>query len=409
MQLPYTTHLRTDRSQTEGDTSAKTRSDTLAHSCVIQSEQLLRQFLRAAHQRGLKIHALDGAPEYCVRDKHRIPLAVVDTVISFNRQGNVDEQFDGIHFDNEPYLLIGWNTPSRREEILSEFLELNAECQRRIRENSTMQFGIDIPFWWQARNETTGLRHGDVSFRGVRKPASYHCIDMLDNVGIMNYRDSADGADGMIAHGRELLEYADRAQGARIYMGVETFRNENTSVWFLPGRPRGEFDKVVLRNTQLSNLSRIADHRIRVLEDGENVYLGLEVPPAMSDDQRADAESGLRELALRFHFRGQPRRDNIRMRLRARQAIDAHPAWGRFHVLDFPAVDGQDAITGFSAEAIMLSKVTFADNSFQEFREHTTAAANYFRTFESYNGMSIHFYETYRDLIGKPSNSANPH
>jgi len=55
---------------------------------------------------------------------------VVDAVIVFNRESPAEQRFDGIHFDNEPYLLLGWKDRLRREQILREFLELNVECQR---------------------------------------------------------------------------------------------------------------------------------------------------------------------------------------------------------------------------------------------------------------------------------------
>lgn len=396
IQLPYKIH-----SSAESASSSTFDSVSSTYTCAIQMQQQLRGFVRLAHGRHLKIHALDGAPEYCLREQHGIPLTVVDAIISFNRQGNADECFDGIHFDNEPYLLVAWNTPERREEILREFLELNVECQRRVREKSTMQYGIDLPFWWQTRYETTGKCHGSVSFRGVRKAASYHCIDMLDNVGVMNYRDSADGADGMLAHSRELLEYADRARGAVIYMGVETFSCDNPRVWFCLGLPRHEFTNAVLRNPAISNRSRIDGHRIHVLDDGQYVHVGIEVPRSMTDEQLAQAERALHELAQRFRFQTEQQSTMSRARLRAQQAIDTNPEWRSFQVRDIPAVDDQDAVAGFSAEAIMLAKVTFADNSSGEFREQTEAATDYFRTFKSYAGMAIHFYETYRSLIEK--------
>lgn len=67
------------------------------------------------------------------------------------------------------------------------------------------------PFWWQELDAATGKPQGEVTFGGKKKPASHHCIDLLDQVGIINYRDAAEGADGLIAHGQVLLAYADKA------------------------------------------------------------------------------------------------------------------------------------------------------------------------------------------------------
>lgn len=372
--------------------------------CAIRMQSPLRNFLRLAHQRQLEVHALDGAPEYCLQQQHEIPLSVVDAVIAFNRQGQPDERFDGIHFDNEPHLLVSWNSRPRREQILQEFLELNGECQRRVRQESHLAYGIDIPFWWQANDDETGNCLGSVTFRGVRKAASYHCIDMLDNVGVMNYRDTADGADGMMAHGRDLLAYADARRGATIFMGVETFRYENRTVWFCVGLPRREFDEIVLGDATLARCSRIDGYRLRVLDDGQYVHLGIELPGTMNHQQRIEAERALHKLAATFRLADHNAQavHNERARLCAKRAIDTDPQWQQFQIRDIPARDEQNATAGFQAQSVMLPKVSFADNSYADFEEQTAAAVDYFRTFSSYGGLAVHFYETYRALCDKP-------
>ncbi len=104
-----------------------------------------RSFIATAHRAGVRVEALDGAPEYAVRQNHSLPLAVVDSVIAYNRESRPEERFDGIHFDNEPYLLIGWRDWKMREQILRDFLELNQEIQKRVRQQSNMVYGVDIP------------------------------------------------------------------------------------------------------------------------------------------------------------------------------------------------------------------------------------------------------------------------
>lgn len=395
IQLPYTI--------TSPGTS---ESDKVVHpvarspECELQQPKELRRFLYLAHQQGLTIHALGGAPEYGLREQHRVPLAVVDAVIAFNERGDDEERFDGIHFDNEPYLLVAWHSPKLREKILCEFLELNAECQRRVRRNSNMQYGIDVPFWWHAK-AAGGEPHGNVSFRGVRKPASYHCIDMLDNVGVMNYRDAADGADGMLAHGRDLLAYADRVGGAAIFMGVETFAYADRTVWFCVGLPRDRFEETALQNTPDSLRSRIAGFRIRLLDDGTFVHLGIEVPRSMTPRHTSDATRALRELSTIF---GVVKKSELgyqagRAKRRAEKAVELHPEWRGFRVCDIPSEGAGETIPGFRAESVMLSKVTFADNSCRDFQEQTEAASRYFRRFQRFRGLAIHSYESYRELV----------
>ena len=187
----------------------------------LQHESGWRDLLRDAHRHGIAIHALDGDPANVRRERHDEVLALVDTIIRFNHDAPRDQRFDGIHFDNEPYLLAGWALPGIREGLLAEYLELNHRVQRAVTVAGGLEYGVDIPFWWQEPDSQTGEAIGNVTFNGVRKPASFHVLDLVDNVGIMDYRNVAGGDDGLIAHARALVEYGNVAR-AKVFIGVET-------------------------------------------------------------------------------------------------------------------------------------------------------------------------------------------
>ena len=187
----------------------------------LQREDDWRELLHDAHRSGIKIHALDGDPAYVLRERHYVVLELVDTIIRFNREASPDRRFDGIHLDNEPHALAGWQLPVIRERLLAEYLELNARVQRIVRAEGGLEYGVDIPFWWQYRDDQTGAAIGDVMFEGVRKAVSFHVLDLVDNVGIMDYRNVAGGDDGIIAHARDLLAYANGTR-ATVFVGVET-------------------------------------------------------------------------------------------------------------------------------------------------------------------------------------------
>lgn len=136
---------------------------------VVRAQESLRTFIRDAHHAGLEMYGLDGYPEFVQKEYHHCPLAIVDAVIAFNQESDPDERFDGVHFDNEPHLLIGWADWNRRRQILKEFLDLLTECQKRIRVGSDMTFGIDIPFWWQHKDESSGRIHGNATYKGGAK------------------------------------------------------------------------------------------------------------------------------------------------------------------------------------------------------------------------------------------------
>jgi len=246
--------------------------------CRIRQPQQLREFLRHAHTLGIDVHALDGSPEFSVRHRHAIPLAVVDAVVEFNRASQPGELFDGVHFDNEPYLLLGWSNHRQRENILHDLMTLNVECQRRCRA-SGLQFGVDLPFWWSVPDDETGEATGVVTFGSERKSAAFHCIDRLDNVGIMNYRDRADGADGMLAHGLPLLRYAEQVDTAAVFMGIETFQYAPQPVWFVVGLTDAAFRAALDdRGRDYFDVSRDAGLRLFLMPDGDYVHVGVEFP-----------------------------------------------------------------------------------------------------------------------------------
>jgi hypothetical protein len=75
-------------------------------------------------------------------------------------------------------------------------------------------YGVDIPFWYEHSP-------GAFSWRGRTKPVSHHLIDLTDYVSVMDYRTSAIGADGTIAHALDEVAYA-RRQGKQVLIALET-------------------------------------------------------------------------------------------------------------------------------------------------------------------------------------------
>jgi hypothetical protein len=362
----------------------------------------LRSFLAAAHAEGIKVEALDGAPEYAVKKFHHVPLAIVDAVIAFNRESAPAERFDGVHFDNEPYLLIGWHFPEVRKQILKEFLELNLECQRRIRSRSDMVYGIDIPFWWQSVDPQTGKVIAPATLNGVEKAASFHCIDMLDSVGIMNYRNTADGADGMLANGLELLEYADKARRARIYLGVETITEPPVDVWFAVGLPRKEAEEILKAGApDFFFLSRINGFRAHVLDDGANLHFGIAIPPGLSPKQYESASDTLVKIAEMLDApHAEPGKGRAaEFRQAAMRKIARAPEWKDPKVRNIPHPSGKSGYAGFQAKSLFLSKITFGAKTIQEMRFEVRIAEEEFSAYDQYAGIAIHHYETYRRLV----------
>jgi hypothetical protein len=368
---------------------------------ILHAEEF-RSFLASAHGAGIRVEALDGAPEYAVRKYHHIPLGVVDAVIAFNRESRPEERFDGVHFDNEPYLLIGWHFPELRKQILEEYLELNLACQRRIRSQSDMVFGVDIPFWWQSLDAQTEEVIAPVSLHGVEKAASYHCIDLLDSVGIMNYRNTSEGADGMLAYGLEILEYAEKARNARIYLGVETITEPPIDVWFVAGLPRKESWEILkTRGKDLLFQSRIHGFRAHVLDDGTHLHFGIGLPPQSSPGQSKTVSETMVRIAkllgTSIEGRGKHRAEGSGQA--AMRKIDQDPEWTDPKARNIQLPSGKEEYAGFQASILFLPKITFGHKTIEEMRAEIRMAEEEFREYEPYVGIAIHHYESYRRKV----------
>ena len=376
-----------------------------AANVELRQEDKLRTFLAAAHKTRLQVHALDGDPEYCVRAKHSIPLGVVEAIIAFNQASAPDQRFDGIHFDNEPHVLLGWGDRTRRERMLKEFLDVHVECQRRVRMQSGLSFGVDIPFWWHHLDPQTGRPVGEVTFNGKKKAASWHCVDLLDNVGIMNYRDNADGADGMVVHGQDILRYADETKKARVFMGVETATSVPTDTWFVVGLPRKRFETAIRSSArEFGDLCRLDGFRLRRLDDGENVHVGLEVPVAPSGEELERFQRAMKTISDKLGANGQnlPTASIALLRAAAENAVRVDPELGNFRNHDL-ANPGRSEIPAFQATSEMLPKITFGDDNYDTFQEQVGAAEKSFRSYKKFGGMAVHSYESFQLLTRRPA------
>jgi hypothetical protein len=186
-----------------------------------------RRLIAAVHRRGGRAYALLGSyyldtPEYILPERRAIAIRMFERVLRYNAASDTESRFDGINIDIEPYLLDDWR--SNRPRRADQYLDLAAEYMRLKRESGdTFAVGPAIPFWFDGID--------DITWRGRRRRLSEHVQDLFDYVALMDYRNFARGADGIISHAEDELEYADRA-GKAVVIGVETLRSEPRKVTF---------------------------------------------------------------------------------------------------------------------------------------------------------------------------------
>lgn len=323
---------------------------------ILQHEDQLRDFISEARKYGIEVHALDGFSRFALEPWHEKVLAGIRAIIDYNKRVRPQERFTGIHHDNEPYLIPGyWG--HIREGVMREYLKLCEVSQKMVRDSGLPDFvfGVDIPFWYEEANFDYDVPV-EVTWKGVQKPASFHIIDIVDNVGIMDYRTKAYGADGTLIHGRDEVLYANKV-GKKILIGLETY-------------PLPHEIFAVFRYNRLAELS---DLTTKIRNDSRQLFMFL------------DQYRGLGILYLR-RFRDDLKdtpekmaKDIIRLRLDGKQTI-------------YKTEIGVD---------VPSSKLSFAGMERDYFLEIYEDTFNFFSEEPSFYGMAIHYYETYREMMEK--------
>ncbi len=175
-------------------------------------------FNAAASRRGIAIHALDGSPEYVLPENHLRMTRLLDAIGSWNATVAPNERYSGIHLDNEPYVLPEWRIDSDRQRLIDNYIRLNQELGPRAQALG-LEFGVDIPFWWDKRDETGSPLYWFTS-AGGRQPMLDVLFSVVQNVGIMSYRDRVTGPNGIVAQCLDEFELGKRF-GVDVFAAVE--------------------------------------------------------------------------------------------------------------------------------------------------------------------------------------------
>ncbi len=140
--------------------------------------------------------------------------------------------------------------------------------------------------------------------------------------------------------------------------------------------------------------------RIRSFDDGQNIHVGLELPQEPKEDDLKQAQQHL--LTLAEHFGAaittvSPKSQSTTARDQAESALRRDPEWRGFRNRDIVTPQGSE-LPGFVVTSIMLPKITFGDNSQEEFASELKAAETSFRRSPKFFGMAIHSYESFLKL-----------
>ncbi len=195
-------------------------------SHIEKKPKLYRALIRRLAKRGIRSYALLGSwhlrtHEYVLPERRAEAVAMLERVLAYNASVRPAERFAGVNIDIEPHMLEGWKTD--RDGLLLDFLDMSNDLMdAKRRAGAGLPTGPAIPFW---------LDRIELEWNGERKPVSEHVLDVYDTAILMNYRDTAEGRDGLIEHAASELAYASKL-GKRLEIGVEVTPNEIPKVTF---------------------------------------------------------------------------------------------------------------------------------------------------------------------------------
>ncbi|WP_240689221.1 copper amine oxidase N-terminal domain-containing protein [Ammoniphilus sp. YIM 78166] len=167
-----------------------------------------QEFIRRANERGIQVEALAGRPQWALRDHQAHIHEWITWVKKYNASVDPSERFQGLHFDIEPYVLKEWKTENQR--VIQQWMDNMRFIEKETRDMG-LRITVDLPFWIYKSYIPDSRDY----------TLSAWLLEKTDRVVIMDYRNFALGANGMVVHGLPILKEA-AVQGKEVVIAVET-------------------------------------------------------------------------------------------------------------------------------------------------------------------------------------------
>jgi len=172
------------------------------------------KFIREAGKLGIKVEALGGDPSWGWKDKRPFIQDFIDWVGSYNTNVAREERFSGIHLDIEPYLLPEWKND--QERVVKEWLSNMEFAAREVRLFDGLNVSVDLPFWIH-QVEVPGYQDYFVSTWMLKR---------FDTLVLMDYRNQAEGKDGIISNALAVVIEASSMENKSVIIGVEMAKSQ---------------------------------------------------------------------------------------------------------------------------------------------------------------------------------------
>ena len=364
---------------------------------ALQNTARYDKLLQQAHEAKLRVEALAGSPEWAVSQFHPRAVDVVKIVAHFNRAAPSNGRFDGVHLDVEPYVLIGFADSAFRKLLLRDYLAMVAECEAQARKDD-LGFSCDVPWWFFPATEAA-RQAMTVNFAGTSETVGAHLLALLHSVTIMDYRNEADGAAGIIAFGEPALAEAARRH-RKIVIGLETSAEKPASVDFVLAVPVKSFSRL-LGHSRLYGQRSFEGYGLFALRGGETIFVGLGPPLQGMPPAPEPMETALKDMRRSFGAKAGMFR--VRPFLpQARAAVAENPEWTQFsdYRLNVHGRDGR--IQGFQAIHRTAPEITFHGLGRRVFEEETRSVVEWLGPSPAFAGLAFHYYDSLRELMAHP-------
>lgn len=170
-------------------------------------------FIKKARKEGISVHALGGSPDWVDKDavtRWALQEDFYNWIRAYQKDVARNERFTGLHLDIEPHASQLWGT---EPNTLVENYQTATEYALEESKNLNLPLALDIPLWFDEQEFETVYGTGNV-------------YDWLLDIGvkefgIMAFRDTADGQNGIVELTKTELEKA-KERNVKITISVET-------------------------------------------------------------------------------------------------------------------------------------------------------------------------------------------
>lgn len=177
----------------------------------------LRTFISACHASGIRMEALLDGTDW--QDHPALVRLRIDQILAVHAAtpGDATDDFDAIHFDIEFWLHSTWvGTESQRQQVARNYFD-NVLVNARTHLDANGASGVDIGVDLSTHFDTGDMLPSPFAYGGVTQYFLEHTLDLVDDVVLMSYYDTATALANVTIPELEMAA----GKGRRIQLGAD--------------------------------------------------------------------------------------------------------------------------------------------------------------------------------------------